>query len=164
MPPRLTQHDLQILCWQWQEKLRLQDWDVAVVVARERDFENANCAAEVRIHEAKRRAILRILDPQDDEPRDHWPHSDLDQERSIVHELLHVLFRPLHIREKDETAEEQVIHSLSCLLVKLKREAEKSDGTTSVIYPNGANGTRRGVFGTYGEDARLETPVAESDG
>lgn len=120
----MTQEELQALCADWQARLRLQDWDVFVVVKRERDM-RSNCMGSVNWVLPKRVAAIQILDPCDFPPD---VVCEQDQEKTLVHELLHLHFAPFAVAETEDggpqdLAQEQAINAIASALVKLKREA-----------------------------------------
>lgn len=122
----MTEPELQALCACWQSRLRLQDWNVTVKIVRARDMPSAvsNSAACCEWQLCKRRAVIRLLDPLDAEPEGPWPYSDEDQERSLVHELLHLHSAPyddFKIDSRKDVALEQSIHAISLALVELER-------------------------------------------
>lgn len=115
----LTEQELQELCRKWQERLRLQDWDIVVRLVRKRDFAiKDGVDGECEWESQNKIAIIRILDPIDYDP-DCILEQDI--ERTLVHELLHLhfaLFREEGIRE---TLLEQAICAISKTLVALAR-------------------------------------------
>lgn len=106
----------------WQQVLRLEDWDVEVEVVRHYDLPE-DCGGSIRTFGDKKRALLRLLDPRDRNPR--W-RFDMEMEFTIVHELLHLHFEPLVNRDIGHiaTAEEQAVHAISVPLVKAARGAK----------------------------------------
>jgi hypothetical protein len=120
----VTEDELQALCEEWQQRLRLQDWTVFVRLLRQRDMPDENDQAHVHWVLTKRNAKIAILDPIDYSP-DCW--TPQDQEISLVHELLHLHcagfddFKPDH---PPGIALEQMIHAVSTALVMTKREPQ----------------------------------------
>lgn len=118
----LTQPELEQLCRYWQERLKIQYWDIKIGIYRARDFVKQNCRAEVSWTKTNATAIIRILDPIDYD-RDLWPQ---DMEVSLVHELLHLRFCEADITGEgslEETMFERAIDHMAIALVRLKREA-----------------------------------------
>lgn len=111
----LTDADVQAICRHWQARLRLQDWDIHCELVR--GFRLTDAVAEIETLDTKRTAWVRVMHPADYNPSFLLPH---DPERSIVHELLHLVLRPL-APENESLAEEQVVHALSGTLVTLHR-------------------------------------------
>lgn len=118
----LTLEQAETLCREWQETLRLQDWDIKVKIARGNGLdlpEGVQGRCEWVL--AKRLAFIRILDPVDWDKTILWPQ---DMEATLVHELLHLHFAPFDDFPEDSqknTATEQAIVALSFSLVNLKR-------------------------------------------
>ena len=111
----LTDADVQAICREWQARLRLMDWDIHCEIVR--GFRLTDAVAEVESLDTKRTAWVRVMHPADYNPSWQLPQ---DPERSIVHELLHLVVSPLAPGE-ESLAEEQVVHALSGTLVNLHR-------------------------------------------
>jgi hypothetical protein len=116
--------DLAELCHDWQERLRIRNWNV--LVARVPALEDW---ANVSMHREKKNAVLNLRDqaaglfsPLDNRPIDSDFHDD--EETSLVHELLHIVFCECEPRDHDSLeykAFEFGIHTLAHALVGLKR-------------------------------------------
>lgn len=113
--PPFTDTDVQSICRAWQARLRLQDWDIHCQLVR--SFRLTESVAEVESLETKRVAWVRVMNPWDFPPDSLLPQ---DVERSIVHELLHLVLSPLAPGEAT-LAEEQIVNTLSATLVSLWR-------------------------------------------
>ena len=115
----------QRVCRQWQKFLRLEDWDVEIVVDRHYDMPE-DCGGAITMFEHKRQARLRVIDPRDANPR--W-QQDMDTEATIVHELLHLYFEPFEQRsdKRLQMAEEQAVHAISVALVSAARAVKRVD-------------------------------------
>lgn len=129
----MTSEEAQQLCEYWQETLALRDWDVAVSVCREREFDAERREGEVIHQLSKKRAWIRLLDPTD---YSELPPATQDHELTLVHELLHLHFSPISIPNDtlEHTCLEQAIHLLSQSLVSLHR---RSDGSLPSAHPGG---------------------------
>ena len=114
--PPFTDADVQAICRIWQARLRLQDWDIHCQLVR--GFRLTEAVAEVESLETKRVAWVRVMNPWDFPPDSLLPQ---DPERSIVHELLHLILSPLAPGEEATLAEEQIVNALSATLVSLWR-------------------------------------------
>lgn len=127
-----AQEALTALVRDWQKRLRLQDWDIEIRVARTSEMHHKDCAAEVHTFQRKRRAIIYISAAEDYEANnangifDVGPH---DIEYSIVHELMHVLLWPCEIRTSKEIQEEQAVHALATALLAEHRGHQKGKKT-----------------------------------
>ena len=117
----LTKDELQELCKEWQDRLRLNAWDIMVNLYRSREFFNENCVGENTYEFKKQESTIRILDPVDFDPNTNFPQ---DMEVVLVHELLHLLFASFE--PEDGTLQhdmmEQTIEQIAKVLVSLKRE------------------------------------------
>ena len=101
----------------WKRHLNLHSWDIVlkVVSLEDLDGENQGLCSWSWIG---REALISILDENE------WPNKDFqqDQEKTLVHELLHCVFGS--ITHKDETSDDnahQIIDDMAKLLVKLNR-------------------------------------------
>lgn len=135
----MSETEAQALCHEWQRRLRVQDWDVRVLVVSAATLDGDRAAVH-RITPKKRLAVIRLakveeLSEQADDP---------DLEVSIVHELLHLhlwemtdalhaladelgaLAAPLVAiaHRQHEEAEERAVYALAQVLVALKRAAQ----------------------------------------
>jgi hypothetical protein len=108
---------------EWQEILRLQDWDIILRIARRDDMGldevNGTCTWTLPRNEA----IIKILDPID------YPNDCIfpqDQEVTLVHELLHLHYAPFSDQFTRDSLEyiglERCIDVTAKTLVSLKRK------------------------------------------
>lgn len=117
-----AEDELVDLCREWQERLRLEHWDVALRVARVKEFKHP-CNAESYITLDQALCAILIID-QTDYPETPFKR---DMEVDVVHELLHLHFQPFDNFEHDSlehTMLERAIDHIAKALVKLKREGE----------------------------------------
>ncbi len=109
----------------WADVLGLGGWTIDIELAR--GFTIPESEAEVTWTLTKRRATVRLLDPNDK------PNGDpIDMERALVHELLHVVFAAWDDSSRDGMSEiliavgiEQPIERLAILLVAFRRNIAK---------------------------------------
>lgn len=125
----LTETKLQVLCWEWQRILRLQDWDIAAKVCSLHEMTDKQAYGEVEPFPAKMHAYIRILDPEQvEEDSRPW----VDVERTLVHELLHLRLpltqRPNSDRDPDWLPTEQGLHTTADALVRLRRNGLPAAG------------------------------------
>lgn len=111
------------LCRVWQERLRLQDWNITIRYERLHaspfDFGSAvgYCTTDHRSMEAS----IALLDPIDRGfVGDAW-RSALDEEQVLVHELLHLLVPCPEPDEKNPEDGERAINMVADALVRLAR-------------------------------------------
>jgi hypothetical protein len=123
--------ELESLCQEWQQRLRLADWDVKVALRPARDMQTANHMGQVSWDRNERVADIACVQPGE-EPRGLMRPYDVEQ--TLVHELLHLHFC-LFERTQPESSEhldmEFAINAIASALVSLKRAREITpDGST----------------------------------
>lgn len=122
--------ELQVLCAEWQKRLRLQDWKVKVTFCRMRDMDDAYGHMDTRNY--FKEADIQIADPVD--RTDASP----DIEQTLVHELVHIHFAQLETPEGyGLTMFENGIDLTAWALVNLKRE---NKSTSSLVLHNSPDG------------------------
>ena len=119
---------LQEECKRWQAKLRLQDWNVTVVLCRLNEMpKNPKCGGDsdvgcTMIYESSKDAIIYLLAPIDFPGMIAEPlmNDRTNYDITLVHELMHLHFQPFE--EPDESPkgimQEQVINVLSRAIVE----------------------------------------------
>lgn len=114
--------ELRDACRYWQKQLGLSDWEVITMISRKKEFDNEDSLAEVHRNIDRKEAVVMVLDERevDEWAKEHW---GIDNEESVVHELLHLHFAGFDKPDKYNRAEEQVIVALSKALVRLRRAA-----------------------------------------
>ena len=106
----------------WQKRLKLQGWDISVVVARACDL-RPKTAGNVHWYPEKKSAVIRVLDPADYK----LPFAAVleDIEFTVVHELVHLEMAPvlsdLHRTEANRAEEEHAVNQMTEALLKLDR-------------------------------------------
>ena len=118
--------NIQQACDYWVKKLGLQNWDIDIRETRKENFVQQECTGECLYSWANEQAIINILDPVDYINQ----HFEQDQEKTVVHEQLHLLFGSI-MDDVEGTIREAVLHQiigrLSRTLVSLKRETEEDN-------------------------------------
>lgn len=125
----------------WQERLRLKDWVVDVVVRKPQKKENSFLTADVVYEPATRIARIRLyVDPSiKSEPATSDAQevyvllqqaNIFELERVILHELLHIMLAPLlpdvgTRSDAESLLLEQVINTLATALVELRKAAKE---------------------------------------
>jgi hypothetical protein len=120
--PAKTPSQRQLDAWlrEWRKALRLQDWNVKIECKREKDMEFAACHGLCNYSTSLKNATITIRDSLDFKDGGGWPE---DVEATVVHELLHLHFAPIHISKGlGNTLQEQAIEVLAQCLVALKRK------------------------------------------
>jgi len=118
----LTQDQAEGLLVEWKHRLRLQDWNIKVKVARGNGLD-LPCGVQGRCEWTlpRKEAFIRLMNPMDWDPDTCWPQ---DMEATLVHELLHLHFAPFdtfEVNTPEDTAIEQAIRAISDSLVQAKR-------------------------------------------
>lgn len=125
MKCNITESELCRLCAQWQERLKLQHWTIAVGIFSLESFERAEAQGEIQFSIDTGRALIKILDPE------KYPESPFkqDMEISLVHELLHLMFAPFTPKEGtlQHSFMENSIENLAQILVASKRKEEPTN-------------------------------------
>jgi hypothetical protein len=114
--------ELKALCAEWQERLRLQDWDIFLEIKRFHEMDEATHLGNAHVVPKYHSARIALVHP-DDYYTDAW--RPYDMEFILVHECLHIWTKQLNLDDTDaiSTHEEMMINALARALVKLKREA-----------------------------------------
>lgn len=113
-----TDDELSVACREWQRRLLLMDWEIVCRLVGSDDIPGMGQVNYVR---AKKQAILKIL------RQGLWDGTEFeqDQEKSLVHELLHLHFAWTDVLV--ETNSEMGVHlevsvdSVARALVRAKR-------------------------------------------
>jgi hypothetical protein len=105
--------------WLWQQRLRLQDWNVTVRLARATDL-RPKTLGNINWDRKERTAVISIMDPDDYKLRGAQMLDDM--EMTIVHELVHLHLSGLPRNDDTKKVEEQAVNMLAEALVKLDRK------------------------------------------
>ncbi|MCU1238160.1 MAG: hypothetical protein JWP63_6127 [Candidatus Solibacter sp.] len=108
--------------WFWQRRLKLEDWNITVVVARATELK-PKTLGNIHWDSAKKTAVLHVLDPAD---YDLPPREMLDDmEFTVVHELIHLELSPVLSQfprdEANRRDEEHAVNQMADALLKLQR-------------------------------------------
>jgi hypothetical protein len=82
----MTEKKLKRLCKEWQKRLRLRDWHVNLKVLPKEDMNDS--FGETRTQIRHKAALIRIATGHGDDPL-----ISTDYEQTLVHELLHLMFK-----------------------------------------------------------------------
>jgi hypothetical protein len=114
-----TSADLDAILAEWRDRLGLRNWDIKIKWARQADLTSESCEGDVNYSRDSMKATIRILSEQD------WYNLPfgLDPERTVCHELLHLLWGAVGPENGTETHVqfEQAINITAAALVALKR-------------------------------------------
>jgi len=113
----------------WQEVLRLQDWKIELEFWPHKALDQS--VAKIRSNYNNKSALLILRYPEELAPIKHdWPEGEVDDyDLSIVHELLHLMLRPMECEL--EWAEEQACNLIAASLVRLYRAHPQGPPTPS---------------------------------
>jgi hypothetical protein len=102
--------------WVWQKRLNLQDWNIAVVLARTGELK-PKTLGNIHWDAEKKSAIIRVLDPADY----RLPFNDMlkDMEFTVVHELIHLELSSLPRSDASRRDEEHAVNQIAEALLKL---------------------------------------------
>lgn len=116
----LTIEELEALLFEWQGRLCLTEWDIALKIVRRSEFGEEDNQADITYNKLSAQAIIRILDPID------WDNElfNQDMEKALVHELLHLMWH--EFEPADEESWEHVLwhrrlETTARIMVMLKR-------------------------------------------
>lgn len=94
---------------EWQERLHLQDWLIAIALVNAEDMELEGTAGECDVQWVNKCGTISIL-KQEDMPTDMIMKQP--QEQTLIHELLHFKFYALEDRSREENYFEMKQHQL----------------------------------------------------
>jgi len=107
----------------WQKRLRLQDWNISLVVSRAAELK-PKTLGNIHWDNDKKTATIRVLDPADYK----LPFDEMlqDLEFTVVHELIHLelspVLSPLQRNDANRREEEHAVNHMADALLKLDRE------------------------------------------
>lgn len=116
----LSFEELEALLFEWQGRLCLTEWDIAVKIVRRSEFGEEVNQADITYNKLSAQAIIRILDPID------WDNAlfNQDMEKALVHELLHLMwhdFEPADEKSLEHVLWHRRLETTARIMVMLKR-------------------------------------------
>jgi len=102
----------------WQQRLKLQDWKITIVMAHPSDLK-PKTLGNIHWDADKKSAILRVLDPSDYRMACHDMLDDM--EFTVVHELIHLELSSLPRSEASRRDEEYAVNQIADALLALDR-------------------------------------------
>lgn len=124
-----NQEELEAGLAKWQKILRLQDWNIITGIKRAKDMHERDNRGEAWPWNEHKRARIYLVDHVDHEDPD-W--GDLDHERILVHELLHLHVNRImdevsdvdkKLADRLHTQEEECVNLIADALIALDRKA-----------------------------------------
>lgn len=121
-----TQEELEEAVVYWQGVLGLRDWTIKATLAGPNEMSNLG-DGECQVWEEAKFARILIVRPE------YRPETTVEQddEDTLVHELLHIHFKPLDPPKYDrrlDIATEQAIYAITNGLIKLARREKALPG------------------------------------
>lgn len=115
----LTDKELNDKLAYWKELLGLQDWTIAISICRGSDMILEGVEGETEYCHQIKTAIIRILDVIDYGDR----IVEQDQEKTIIHELLHCLFSAIDTDDVIlDRLHHQIQETIARALVRARRD------------------------------------------
>lgn len=104
--------------WVWQRRLKLEQWNISVVLSRTTDLK-PKTLGNIHWDSDHRSAVIRVLDPADYK----LPFRAMldDMEFTVVHELLHLELSSLPKSDASRSDEEHAVNQIGDALLKLDR-------------------------------------------
>jgi hypothetical protein len=114
----LTDEEQKSIVAYWKDELGLQDWKIGISICRHNEMQLEGVEGENEYCHQLKTALVRILDVVDYGDR----ITEQDQERTIVHELLHCVFSTIDTDDVvRDRVQHQIIQTLAQALVNAKR-------------------------------------------
>lgn len=120
----MTLEELKASCMVWQERLRLQDWEIRLFISRH-TLMDPDTSGNCRVIPRLKIADIHLIDPVDSEC---MVGSTYDMEKTLVHELLHALYWDCSPPEENAFATmvlEQAIEFTAMALVAAYRKDDE---------------------------------------
>lgn len=109
--------------WSWQKRLNLEDWKIAVDVARSSELK-PRTLGNIHWDTDKKTAVIHVLDPAD--YKLPFPDMLADIEFTVVHELIHLelapVLAPLQRNDANRREEEHAVNHMTDALLHLDRK------------------------------------------
>ena len=116
-PKQFTQEKLAI----WQQRLKLEDWKIAIEMKRLSDFPPKTFGG-IRWDKGKKTAVIWVLDASDYQ----LPYRQMldDMELTIVHELVHLDLASLPRGQASRSSEELAVEGIAQAMLGLDRKKD----------------------------------------
>lgn len=118
----LTEKELTDIVSYWKDELGLQDWKIIISICRASEMQLNGVEGENEYCHQLKTSVIRILNEVDYGDR----ITKQDQEKTIVHELLHCVFSIIDTEDViRDRVQHQIIETLALALVSAKRGETK---------------------------------------
>ena len=115
----LTKKELKSLLKYWKSKLGLQDWDISISISRHEDMKFTDSEGENTYQHVNKLALIKLLDVVD---YTGCILATQDQEKVLVHELLHCVFSSIDTENAIiDRMQHQIIETMAKALIQAKR-------------------------------------------
>ena len=105
----------------WQQRLKLQEWSVSVIVSRPSELRQGTLGS-IHWDAAKKTAVIRVLEVPESASDQQKSAALSDIECTIVHELIHLDLALLPKTDTSRTDEEFAVNHLADALLELDRK------------------------------------------
>jgi hypothetical protein len=100
----------------WQQRLKLEGWQISVVMARQSDLPPKTMGG-IRWDKGKKTAVIWVLDPSD--YRLSYREMLDDMELTVVHELVHLDLASLPRGQASRSSEEHAVNGIAQAMLRL---------------------------------------------
>lgn len=126
-PVVFTVEELQSSCGLWQERLRIQDWEIRLFISRH-DKMDGDTLGNCRVIGNLKIADIHLIDPIDVDAVACMEGCIYDMEKTLVHECLHVLFWDSSPPEENIFATQSQEQAIELTAMALVAAYRKEDG------------------------------------
>lgn len=107
----------------WQQRLKLEDWRISVVMARQSDLPPKTMGG-IRWDKGRKSAVIWVLDPLDY----RLPYREMldDMELTVVHELVHLDLASLPHGQASRSSEEHAVNGIAQAMLGLDHQLDRT--------------------------------------
>lgn len=105
----------------WQQRLKLEGWQISIVMARQSDLPPKTMGG-IRWDKGKKTAVIWVLNPSDY----RLPYRGMldDMELTVVHELVHLDLTLLPRGQANRSSEEHAVNGIAQAMVRLDHKLD----------------------------------------
>lgn len=143
----LTTEAAQELCLEWQQRLRLSEWDIQVKVLPLAELTRSDCLGSINWHAPEKRANIELMCVADAvKITSKHLERTYDIEETLVHELLHLHLALWQVvSEVEENAQEFAINAIAGALCKLLQQQGECDRSGSSAVATASKRAKKGL-------------------